>query len=144
MKALQAFLLVSALSGSVWLRSHAADALATQCWTPLETSESLVSHLQEIVTATNPEGSALRDSLRLPATPAASVQVVTTDSICGIALTEHSAIRQPPVGTILTRLLVVRVGSTRYVVWDGFSRAGEFDLFYIYDQNFQFLAALAG
>ncbi len=86
----------------------------------------------------------MRDSLRLPAIPAASVQVVTTDSICGLALAAHKAVRQPPAGTTLTQLLVVRIGPTRYVVWDGFSHAGEFDLFHVYDGEFKFLATLAG
>jgi hypothetical protein len=52
--------------------------------------------------------------------------------------------RPPPSGTPLQRLLVVGVGYTRYVVYDGCSTAGEYWLYDIYDDQFSYLTSLAG
>lgn len=119
-------------------------ARASPCWQPTAVSEALVARLRTLATTSDPTDVAMRTSLQLPAVPDTAVQVVTDDGVCAQAVAAHQGHRPHPDGGALERLLVVRVGSTRYVVFDGYSSPGEFSLYDVYRSQFAYIGSLAG
>lgn len=84
----------------------------------------------------------MRDSLGIAAMPDSAVQVVTADSVCADAVAAHSVRRPPPSGAALQQLLVIRIGSSRYAVYDGYTTAGEYLLYDIYTDQFAYIGSL--
>lgn len=101
------------------------------------------SYIQRLVTA--PSGSGL-DSTRvryhLPEVADTEVTVVSDTAVCTAAAAAY-AVERPSPDTVA--VAVIRVGASRYVVWDtGHTPAGEFEIFFVFDSAFTRLTAFAG
>lgn len=101
------------------------------------------SYIQKLVTA--PAGSGL-DSTRiryqLPVAGDTAVVVVADSAVCAAAAAAY-AVERPSSDTVA--VAVIRVGATRYVVWDtGHTPAGEFEMFFVFDSAFTRMSAFAG
>ena len=136
-------LLLSAVSPIVIGETAQAQHVGT-CWTPAEPTTSLIASIQDLVTSTDPDDTVLRDSLKLPSVPDSAVYLVQNDSICTAVLQAHVARGSGPSSVTLPYILVIRVGTSRYVVYDGYGSAGEFRLYYVYDDQLEYLGSIAG
>jgi hypothetical protein len=78
----------------------------------------------------------------MPRVAASAVEVVTDRRICRRAgRAYHMAVRGPEVPQIARSVVVIKVGSTRYLVLDPAERDGEFEVTVILDGNFAPLLA---
>jgi hypothetical protein len=83
-----------------------------------------------------------RTTYSLPLTPAKQVSLVTTKSVCQqAAQAYHRAVRGPTVPQISRTVVVVKVGSTRYLVLDPVEQAGEYNVTVVFDAGFAPIAA---
>lgn len=83
-----------------------------------------------------------RITYKLPQTTAKQVTLVTTKSVCQqAAQAYHRAVRGPTPPQISRTVVVVKVGTTRYVVLDPVEREGEYEVTVIFDATFVPLAA---
>ncbi len=78
----------------------------------------------------------------MPRVAASDVQAVTDRRICRrAARAYHTAVRGPGVPQVSRRVVVIKVGSTRYLVLDPAEREGEFEVTVIFDSRFAPLLA---
>lgn len=99
---------------------------------------SLRSYLQGLVTAA--PGSPL-DSVRaetqLPAGSASSVVIQKQKNLCTqAAQAYHVAIKPSGLPQVSRQVVLIKVGSNRYVVWDPAERSGEFGVYVVFDTTF--------
>ena len=137
MKIMMLFVAVAAIS-RVDSRSHAATA---RCSTgPLATQAK--ETFSKLVSDTSSESKKGRSRLQLPKLNKDSVTVVTNDSLCSVAAARHFKTVLGDTSSFRAPVTLIRVGSTRYVIEDGRSRAGEYFLYFIYDNNWQPIGTL--
>lgn len=89
----------------------------TVCRPADKVSASLIHELARYSAATTGGNAVVRDSLRLPYTPAAQVVLVTNESVCKKANAAYQADRAGKGGGLSGRVYVVAVGNT-YAVLD--------------------------
>lgn len=131
--------------GLSWLSSPSIlAAQVSSCWVTGAPTESTLKHLQTLVTATDSESVAIRDTLSLPYLPADSVQVVTTDAVCSEAITAHLSSAMAPAGINIQAVMLIRVGGSRFVLFDGVTKAGEYKLYHVYSSSFEYLGSYTG
>jgi len=101
-----------------------------------EKTQILRDDIVSLVTATDSETVATRSAYQLPAVAASKVTVVTTASVCRKAgAAYHAAVTPPGTPPIARTLVVIKVGTTRYVVLDPTERAGEFENHIVFDSR---------
>jgi hypothetical protein len=89
-----------------------------------------------LVTGTDTGTVADRISYDLPSTTANKVTVVGTGTVCSQAgAAYHLAVRPTGTPPISRTLIVLKIGTTRYVVTDGAERRGEFTPTVVFDKN---------
>jgi hypothetical protein len=94
-----------------------------------------------LVTGTDSATVRTRNALQLPAVAASKVSVVTTGSACAKAGDAyHTAVTPAGTPPVSRTLVVIKVGSNRYVVKDPSHRVGEFRNNIIFDATWTFLA----
>jgi hypothetical protein len=89
-----------------------------------------------VVSSDSVFGVGMREQLQLPAGPVSSVTAVTDSIICHRAAVASGLARKTPDSMAVASVAVVRVGSTRYVVFDTTSTAGEFNTGLTFDTTF--------
>ncbi|HEY6220512.1 MAG TPA: hypothetical protein VIV65_10675 [Gemmatimonadaceae bacterium] len=111
-----------------------------QTYTCLPASDSLtinlLGYVVGLVTSTDSTSVAHRVRYGLPTTTASKVTVVTAAKTCTTAAAKyHSAVRPAGTPAISRTLIVIKIGSTNYVVQDINEAAGEFGRTVIFDKN---------
>ncbi len=110
-----------------------------------DTTHTLYSFVVRLVTGTDSATVATRNALQLPAVPASKVTVVTTASVCTRAGDAyHAAVTPPGTPPVSRTLLVIKVGTTRYVVLDPNELTGEFRNNIVFDARWNFLIGFTG
>ncbi len=143
-----AVLLRFAASGAVGLAAAASSAarfptIDPICVTQADTVRPHLSRVQWIVAHTAP---AILADAQLPSLPAEAVAVVADDSVCAQAVAAYNA-RLSGADTVfaVTRIIVLRVGTTRYVVTRASSPTGPgLRSWSVYDTSFHFLTGASG
>jgi hypothetical protein len=99
-----------------------------------EKTQILRDHIVSLVTGTDSETVATRNAYQLPVVAASKVTVVTTSSVCRKAgAAYHAAVTPPGTPQVSRTLVVIKVGTMRYVVLDPNERAGEFENHVVFD-----------
>jgi len=105
-----------------------------------DTTHTLYYYVVRLVTGTDSATVATRNAYHLPATAASKVTVVTAASACKQAGDAyHAAVTPPGTPPVSRTLLVIKVGTTRYVVVDPNELRGEFEVNVIFDSKWRFL-----
>jgi hypothetical protein len=110
-----------------------------------ERAQVLYNAVVSIVTGTDSQAVLTRNAYQLPAVAASKVSVVTTASVCrqaGVAY--HTAVTPPGTPEISRTLVVIKVGTTRYVVLDPKQLTGEFRSNIVFDSQWRFLIGFTG
>ena len=131
----------------VWLMSctialGASRPASAQTYTCLsDTTHMLYYHVVRLVTGTDSAMVANRNLYNLPAVAKSKVSVVTASSVCNQAgAAYHAAVTPPGTPAISRTLVVIKVGTTRYVVVDPNQSAGEFEMNEVFDSKWNRLA----
>lgn len=103
-------------------------------------TQVLYNAVLSIVTGTDSQSAATRQAYQLPAVSSSKVSVVTTASVCRQAGgAYHTAVTPPGTPPVSRTLVVIKVGSSRYVVVDPNQRAGEFSEHEVFDAHWVLL-----
>src|SRR5436190_23370966 len=131
----------------VWLMSctvglGASRPASAQTYTCLsDTTHTLYYYVVRLVTGTDSALVANRTRYNLPSVDKSKVSVVTTATICRQAgAAYHAAVTPPSTPPVSRTRVVVKVGTTRYVVVDPNQKAGEFEVNEVFDKNWNRLA----
>jgi len=119
---------------------------STQTYTCLsDTTHTLYHYVVRLVTETDSATVATRNSLQLPTVAASKVSVVTTASVCKQAGDAyHAAVTSPGTPPVSRTLLVIKVGTARYVVLDPNQLNGQFRSNIVFDAKWKFLIGFTG
>jgi len=106
-----------------------------------DTTHTLYYYVVRLVTGTGSAMVANRNRYSLPAVAKSKVSVVTTATICRQAgAAYHAAVTPPGTPPVSRTLVVVKVGTTRYIVVDPNQKAGEFEVNEVFDSKWNRLA----
>lgn len=123
---------------------HPARVRRTSCWLPSQYTDRQVEIVRSLVIGTDSASDTFRSRTSLPLVATSDVQAVTDEAVCARAVSAHAAVTPVASGLSFTKVMVIRVGPTRYVVFDGYTKAGEFDTYAVYDENFNRVGSFAG
>lgn len=98
------------------LTSTPVFAQSTTCGGTGPYADAILARVRELVTRTSPAADELRSTYHLPTALATDVQFVATDSICNAA--SVALMRILGRTTSGTRTWVIRIGASRYWVYD--------------------------
>jgi hypothetical protein len=116
--------------------------LTSSCRTSTDTVTPVVQKLQKMVTTVD---SVRLSSVGLLPTTSNQVSVVTTDSLCALAVTAYNANRyMDSTVTPPTAIYLVKVGSQRYVAFEPANTSGEYLDLLVFSASFAYLGWLAG
>jgi hypothetical protein len=134
------FAAVVALVGAAQLRAQTYTCESSTSPAATSTRDRIV----RLVTATDSSAAARRAAYQLPVATASAVTFVTNKTTCETAGTAYTAARNTTATSSLSRsMIVVKVGTTSYVLFDAHERFGEFEFTVITDLNFAVLALIA-
>ena len=106
---------------------------------------SLTNYITLLISSGDSAHVVKRQAYSLPAGTAADVAVITKANTCASAGDAyHAQVTPPNTPPIDRQLVVVKVGRDRYVVHDVNDRAGEFGVFIVFDNRWNYLASWAG
>ncbi|MGH9894261.1 MAG: hypothetical protein ACREA0_20210 [bacterium] len=133
-------------SMSAFLALGLGRPASAQTYTCLsDTTHTLYHFVVRLVTGTDSATVATRDALQLPAVAPSKVTVVTTATVCNKAGDAyHAAVTPAGTPPVSRTLVVVKVGSTRYVVLDPNELRGEFESNIVFDAKWNFLIGFTG
>lgn len=143
------FAMRSALRRLFWLAplvllgcAHALQAQTYTCVDNTETALGLQEYIVRLVTATDTAIVSDRTLYQLPATSASTVVLVTKKNVCNSAAAAYHDVLHPGEAPISRQqLVVIRVGSSRYVVADPTDLGpSEFVAVMVFDNNWNLLA----
>jgi hypothetical protein len=119
------------------------DAVAQTYTCQPATSNAATVLRNYVVRLTGDPGYAQRRQLyQLPTATRSNVQVVTQSKTCkDAAQAYHAAVRGASAPPISRQVVVIKVGSTRYVVLDPKEQEGEYEITVIFNSSFQPLAS---
>ena len=121
-----------------------ADDAASQTYTCQPATANAATVLRNyVIRLTGDPGYAQRRQLyQLPTATSSNVQVVTRSKTCkDAAQAYHAAVRGTSAPAISRQVVVIKVGSTRYVVLDPQEQEGEYEVTVIFNSSFQPLAS---
>lgn len=99
------------------------------------------SYILRVTTTQDTRQARFRTNFRLPLiTDSSTVAYVTDTTVCTQAASAHAIVAGETTGTPRP-VHVLRVGPTRYIVWND-QQVGEFDARHVFDDNFTFLVSL--
>ncbi len=132
-------LLMAAVSSPAWAQTYTCVPSTD------ENAQVLYNAVVSIVTGTDSQAVLTRSAYQLPAVAASKVSVVTTASVCKNAGDAyHAAVTPPGTPPISRTLVVIKVGTTRFVVLDPNERTGEFRNNIVFDSRWTFLIGFTG
>ena len=110
-----------------------------------EDAQVLYNAVVSIVTGTDSLAARTRNAYQLPAVTASKVSVVATASVCSRAGDAyHAVVAAPGTPPVSRTLVVIKVGTTRYVVLDPNEMTGEFRNNIVFDSRWNFLIGFTG
>ena len=119
-----------------------ADAQAFSCQAATSPHTVALKDYVTRLTGGDPALVAKRGAYRLPAATPSQIQVIKTKATCRQAAQAYNkAVRGASAAQISRSVVVLKVGTTRYVVLDPAERQGEFEVTVIFDPSFVALAA---
>jgi len=132
--------------GAVAFLAPGAKAQTYKCLPDTaEQSEVLRDYVVDLVTGTDSGIVTNRRLYHLPAVAKSKVTVVTTSSVCSQAgAAYHRAVTAPGTPPVSRTLVVIKVGTTRYVVLDPNHRNGEFESNLVFDTHWTLLIGFTG
>lgn len=114
---------------------------STACMPPSGYADDFRSYIVTLATSTDSVDQAVRTSNDIPAiSDTTQIAFVTDSTVCATAAAAHAQAAQQS-GAPLP-VYVLRVGPTRYIVFNGQS-AGEFFTYYVFDDRFSLLSSFA-
>lgn len=120
-------------------RSPASATSASQCLAPNGYAEDTRAYILEVINGTDSALSELRMNINLPPAPPTEVVFESDSTQCAAAARAHAIATETDTLTPAP-VYLLRVGSTRFVVFNGF-RVGEFITAFIFDTTFRELSA---
>src|SRR6266480_1150348 len=131
------------------IAAGASSAAQAQTYTCLpdtaEDTQVLYSAVLSIVTGTDSQAVLTRTAYQLPAVVASKVSVVTGATVCKQAGNAyHAAVTPPGTPPVSRTLVVIKVGTTRYVVLDPNQLNGEFRSNIVFDSKWKVLIGFTG
>lgn len=117
---------------------------ATGCSAEWAYTTTFRNHVVSIVTGTDTASASNRTAFNLPAVAATEVYFVTDSTTCAQAATAFGREVALANGTPGPGLWVLRVGPTRYIVFDHRQASGEFLDQYVFDASFNYLLTMTG
>lgn len=139
---------VHILTFTVLLMGLSATKASGQTYTCHPASASVTTNLKNYVTQVvtgNSDWNQVRQKLQLPTATSQNVSVVTQTKACkDAAIAYNIAVHGPSAPAVSRQVVIIKVGSTRYVVLDPTEAAGEYQLFVIFDSGFHALASYHG
>lgn len=110
---------------------------STSCMPASAWADDVRGYIVRLSTSSDSVDQALRDSTKLPAiSDSTQISFVTDSTVCATAAVAHAQAAQQS-GSPLD-VYVLRVGPTRYVVFNG-QTSGEFLTYYVFDEQFTLL-----
>lgn len=108
-------------------------------------AQVLFDAVVSIVTGTTAQADSTRAAYNLPAVTASKVSIVTTSSLCAAAgAAYHTAVAAPGTPPVSRTLVVIKIGTTRYVVSDPTETGGSgYNLHAVFDKTWHFLVGFA-
>ncbi len=138
-----ATLLRCCLATSLIIAATVSPAAAQTYTCLLDTAQAsrvLYNAVVSIVTGTDSQAVLTRSAYQLPAVAASKVSVVTGATVCKQAGNAyHAAVTPPGTPPVSRTLVVIKVGTTRYVVVDPNQRAGKFTEHEVFDAKWKLL-----
>jgi hypothetical protein len=127
------------------LATVGARPVAGQAYSCAADTTTDATNLRDYVvrlTGGDPSLDQTRRVYELPLTSASQVKTETLPKICtAAARAYHLAVRGPSAPAISRKVVVVKVGTSRYVVLDPAERQGEFEVTVIFDARFHALVS---
>jgi hypothetical protein len=120
------------------LAAHGSLAQSPGCHPANPTRTEMINRFKTIVSATSPRSAEIRVALGIPLLPQDSV-VAVTDSITCASL---SAAQAAHYGDSAVSITAVKIGSTRYAVFDKGKKNGHFESVSLYDAQYTFVIVL--
>jgi hypothetical protein len=112
----------------------------SQRWSGTENAQAWIT---SIVTGTDSTSQAQRSAFNLPAVAASEVAYETDPTVCiAVVAAFRTAVSRH--GGAAGGAWVLRVGTTRFIVFDGKQRTGEFEDHYVFDEQLRYLGTISG
>jgi hypothetical protein len=112
------------------------------CVAPTDENAIALQDYAVRLTGGDPALAAKRQAYQLPAATPSQIQVVKTKSVCQRAAQAYNkAVRGASAPQVSRGVVVLTIGTTRYMVLDPAERQGEFEVTVIFDSAFTPLAA---
>lgn len=118
----------------------------SRCMASDSSSSAEIVALKRMMTSTDTRWTSTRDAYSLPVVSDTAIVLISDTSLCGQAADAYNAALPAALQVSNRSVYVIRVGSSRYVVWDpqtANSSASEFQVLMVLDQTFAVLAKFA-
>ncbi len=106
-------------------------------------SDHVMQNAASVASGADSVSARLRTAFHLPAVGTDQVTLVATDSICALAAAAFFGSFSSDNGTARP-VWVLKVGTSRYIVFDGQHQVGGRDIQVVLDEDFNYLAAILG
>ena len=121
------------------MASTPTSAQGTMCLGPDEVSTEHIRRIVSWTAATDSLAQATRTAFHLPAVPADSVSLVTDSTTCASLAQANRQLHPTSTAGLAVPVYVIRVGPTRFVVFDRMTMAGSWRIFDVYDATLAFV-----
>lgn len=123
-----------------------SDGLAqSQCRAADSVTAAQISVVHDMMTRTESRWTATKAAYQLPTVSDSAIVVVADSSVCAQAAAAYNVALPSDLRVTGRSVYVVRVGATRYLVWDPTRDSGndEYDVVIVLDSAFSLLASFA-
>lgn len=102
------------------------------------TRDAMLDRFRQMVRAEGPGAERVRIALNVPKVADTSVVAVTDSTTCAaLSIAQADHFGDPPVA-----VTAIRIGATRYAVFDRGKKTGEWESVSIYDASFRYLVSM--
>jgi hypothetical protein len=135
-----ALAVVGVSASTVVARAETATS-SVACREPSEGAEDFRRYIIRVTMGQDTASTRSRMSYRLPAmSDSTAIAFVTDTTLCNQAAAVHAGVNRET-GETPDAVHVLRVGVTRYIVFN-YSSRGEFTVYNVFDENFAFLISI--
>ena len=113
------------------------------CWQPSTTASNLVTHLRKVVSSSDTGWVRHRSMYGLLAADSSDVSAVIDEATCRQASVVRLLRNNPPDTSTVYPVLLIRAGINRYVVYDGATRGGDYEAYFVFDSTFALVKIFA-
>jgi hypothetical protein len=140
---LRAFVAAGAMAFSLLGYADTAGAQTNACLSATPYTVHITAYLAQLMTRTDSIGSRARTGFNLPLVSPSAITFVVSDSICTAAANALVDAAGEP-NEVPGPVWVLKVGTTRYIVFDGKHLVGDRDQQVVLDENLNFLVTISG